>query len=182
MKLWCWRRLLRVTWITRWSNQSIIKEINPEYWKEYCWSWSSSTLATWCEAWTHWKRPWWWESLKAKGKRSGRGWDSITDSTDMNLSKLQETEVDRGAWHATVHGVAKSQTYWLSDWKTTLLEIAFFFFLTCWYLKRQWTRWSYIIWRRLTLLLWVTQGPSVLWFSFKTFLRCCDLINNHLIP
>ena len=128
MKLWCWRRLLRVTWITRWSNQSIIKEINPEYWKEYCWSWSSSTLATWCEAWTHWKRPWWWESLKAKGKRSGRGWDSITDSTDMNLSKLQETEVDRGAWHATVHGVAKSQTYWLSDWKTTLLEIAFFFF------------------------------------------------------
>ena len=128
MKLWCWRRLLRVTWITRWSNQSIIKEINPEYWKEYCWSWSSSTLATWCEAWTHWKRPWWWESLKAKGKRSGRGWESITDSTDMNLSKLQETEVDRGAWHATVHGVAKSQTYWLSDWKTTLLEIAFFFF------------------------------------------------------
>lgn len=66
--------------------------------------------------------------------------------------------------------------------KLPYLEIAFFFFLTRWYLKRQWTRWSYITLRRLNLLLWVTQGPSVPWFSFKTFLRCCDLINNHLIP
>ena len=48
-ELWCWRRLLRVSWTARRSNQSILKEINPDYWKDWCWSWSSNTSATWCE-------------------------------------------------------------------------------------------------------------------------------------
>ena len=49
-KLWCWRRLLRVPWTARRSNQSVLKEINPEiHWKEWCWSWNSNTSATWCE-------------------------------------------------------------------------------------------------------------------------------------
>ena len=49
-ELWCWRRLLRVPWTERRSNQSILKEINPNiHWKDWCWSWSSNTLATWCE-------------------------------------------------------------------------------------------------------------------------------------
>ena len=49
-ELWCWRRLLRVPWITRRSNQLVLKEISPEYhWKDWCWSWISNTLATWCE-------------------------------------------------------------------------------------------------------------------------------------
>ena len=56
-ELWCWRRLLRVPWTERRSNQSILKEINHECWKDWCWSWSSNTLATWCEELTHWKRP-----------------------------------------------------------------------------------------------------------------------------
>ena len=74
-KVWCWRRLLTVPWTAR-SIQSILKEINPEYyWKDWCWSWSSNTLATWCEGLTHGKRPWWWERLKTKGEGSGRGWD-----------------------------------------------------------------------------------------------------------
>ena len=48
-ELWCWRRLLRVPWMARRSNQSILKKINLEYyWKDWCWSWSSNTLATWC--------------------------------------------------------------------------------------------------------------------------------------
>ena len=66
-KLWCWGRLLRVLWIERRSNQSILKEINPEY---YCkdWCWSSNTLATWCERLTHWKRPWGWERLRQEEK------------------------------------------------------------------------------------------------------------------
>jgi len=64
-KLWYWRRLLRVPSTARRSNQSILKEINPEYsLKNCCWGWSASTSATWCEEPTHWKRPWCWERLK----------------------------------------------------------------------------------------------------------------------
>ena len=74
-ELWCWRRLLRVPWIARGSNQSILKEMSPECWKDWCWSWSSSTLATWCEELTHWKRPWCWERLEAGGEGDDRGWD-----------------------------------------------------------------------------------------------------------
>ena len=61
-ELWCWRRLLRVPWTAWRSNQSILKEISPECSLEgWCWSWNSSTLATWCEELTHWKWPWCWE-------------------------------------------------------------------------------------------------------------------------
>ena len=56
-KLWCWRRLLRVPWTARRSNQSIPKEIRSVHWKDWCWSWNSNTLATWWEELTHWKDP-----------------------------------------------------------------------------------------------------------------------------
>ena len=69
------RRLLRVPWTAR-SNQSILKEINPEYSLEgLIWSWNSNFLATWCEELTHWKRLWCWERLKAGGDGDNRGWD-----------------------------------------------------------------------------------------------------------
>ena len=75
-ELWCWRRLLRVPWTARRSNQSILKETNPEYsLKGWCWSWSSKTLATWCEELNHWKRPGCWERLRAGGEVGSRGWD-----------------------------------------------------------------------------------------------------------
>ena len=74
-ELWCWRRLLRVRWTAKRSNQSILK-INPGvHWKDWCWSWNSNTLATWCEELTHWKRPWCWERLRAGGEGDNRGWD-----------------------------------------------------------------------------------------------------------
>ena len=79
-----------------------------------------NTLATWCEESTHWKRSWCWERLKAGGEGGGRGWDSwigIMDSMMVILSKHQEMMKDRGAWHAEVHGVTKSQTR-LSNWTT----------------------------------------------------------------
>ena len=70
--LWCWRRLSRVPCIVRKSNQSILKEISPEYSLE-CWSWSSNTLVTWWEKPTHWKRPWHWERLRTGGEGGNRG-------------------------------------------------------------------------------------------------------------
>ena len=76
-ELWCWRRLLRVPWTTRRSNQSILKEINLDiHWKDWCLSRSSNTLATWCEELTHLKRPWCWGKLRAGGEGDDRGWDS----------------------------------------------------------------------------------------------------------
>ena len=75
-ELWCWRRLLRVSWTARRPNQSILKEIGPGiFWRKWCWSWNSSTLATSCEELTHWKRLWCWKGLGAGGEGDDRGWD-----------------------------------------------------------------------------------------------------------
>ena len=89
------------------------------HWKDCCWSWSSNTLATWYKELTHWKGPCC--CLKIEGKRRRR-WQkmrclgSITDSMDMSLSKLWEIVKNREAWHAAVHGFAKSATtQWLSN-------------------------------------------------------------------
>ena len=74
-ELWCWR-LLRVPWTARRSNQSILRRsVLGVHWKDWCWSWNSSTLAAWCKELTHWKRPWCWEGLGAGGKGDDRGWD-----------------------------------------------------------------------------------------------------------
>ena len=72
-ELWCWRKLLRVLWTPRWSNQSVLEEINWIHWKDCCWS--CNTLIIWCEEQTHWKIPWCLERLKAKRERGDRGQD-----------------------------------------------------------------------------------------------------------
>ena len=75
-ELWYWRRLLRVPWTARRSNQSILKEISlGVHWKDWCWSWISNTLATWCKELTPWKRRWCWKRLKAARKGADKGWD-----------------------------------------------------------------------------------------------------------
>ena len=75
-ELWCWRRLLRLPWTARSSNQSVLKKsVLNIHWKDWCWSWSSNTWATWCEELTHWKIPWCWERLKAGGEGDNWGWD-----------------------------------------------------------------------------------------------------------
>ena len=117
--LWCWRKLLRVPWTVRGSNQFILNispEISPEYhWKDWCWTWNSSTLATGCEELTHWKRPWCWERLRAGGEGDNRdGW-MASPTQGTRVSKLQELVMYREAWCSAVLGVTKSWTQ-LSNW------------------------------------------------------------------
>ena len=76
-ELWCMRRLLRVPWTA--TSQSSKKSVLNIYWKDWCWSWNSNTLGTWCEELTYWKRPWCWERLKV-GEGDGRGWDGCMAS------------------------------------------------------------------------------------------------------
>ena len=94
-ELWCWRRLLRVPWTARKSNQSILKEISPEYSLEgLMLKLNSNILPTWCKELTPLKRPWCWERLRAGGEADDRGWEGwMASSTQWTW-----VSVDSGCW------------------------------------------------------------------------------------
>ena len=132
LKNWCFWTMVTKNTLESPLESKEVKPVNPKkkkkislniHWKDWCWNWSSNTVATWCKQPTHWKRLMLekTEGRKRRGRQRMRWLDGVTNLMSMCLSEFQEMVKDREAWHAAVHGLAKSQT-WLSNRTTNNYE------------------------------------------------------------
>ena len=154
--LWCWRRLLRVPSTQGGpASPSYRRSVLGVHWRDWCWSWNSNSLATWCEELTHWKRPWCWERLRA-GREGMRGWDGwMVSSTQwtwvlVDSSSWWWTGRPGGLWFMGSQRVGH-------DWVTELNS----------------TTQSYnyimsILWKITNVLLMVLLRPSLLHYCMDT--------------
>ena len=127
IELWCWRRLLRVPWTSRRSNQSVLKEISLEYSLEGLMLKLKLQYFGYLMGRTDILE----KTLMLEKIEGRRKWlDGITDSIDMSLSKLRELDMDREAWRAAVHGVTKSWT-WLGDWTELIHFLILIMYFEC---------------------------------------------------
>ena len=152
-ELWCWRRLLRVPWTPRRSNETFLREINPDCsLEELMLSWSFRTLATWCEEPTHWKRPRCWERLKAGGEGDNRardGWmASLTQWTWVWASSGRQ-------WRTGKPGVLQSMVWQRvgHDWVTEQQQFD-------WATELKWTELNWMAFNEWHLLVPIFLSPS----------------------
>ena len=157
-ELWCWRRLLRVPWTARRSVLGV-------HWKDWCWSWNCSSLATSCEELTHWKRPWCWEGLRAGGEGDNTGWDCWMAS----LTRWMWVWVNSGSWWWTGRpgllwfmGSQRVRHNWVTDLNWVHLSSVGGLWLV--YVRFPWQVFSLTAgWLRLRFVMW---AGSLGWPSF----------------
>ena len=115
-ELWCWRRLLRVPWTAKRSNQSILRRsVLGVHSKDWCWSWNSNTLTIWCEELTHLKRPWCWEKLRVEGEHIQTANLGQMQHQFSSVQLLSPVQLFATPWTAALLELTQAHVHWVGD-------------------------------------------------------------------